>query len=81
MEGFTKKYWVHNLVYYEVYERIIDAIAREKQLKKWKKRWKTNLIEKKIQNGEIYMKKVLQFPFFPVIPCLTRNLSLKVTPL
>ena len=46
IEGFTKKYHLHNLVYYEVYEDAYSAIAREKQLKKWKRDWKIKLIEK-----------------------------------
>ncbi len=45
-EGFTKKYNVHMLVYYEVYPSINDAIKREKQLKKWNRAWKVELIEK-----------------------------------
>ncbi len=45
-DGFTKKYQVHNLVYYEISESIEQAIIREKQLKKWRRQWKINLIEK-----------------------------------
>jgi len=45
-EGFTKKYGVHRLVYYELHESPMDAILREKQIKKWKREWKLNLIEK-----------------------------------
>ena len=44
--GFTQKYDVHNLVYYEVTESIESALRREKQLKKWKREWKIRLIEK-----------------------------------
>ena len=44
-EGFSKKYGVQMLVYYEVYDDIRDAIAREKQLKRWKREWKLDLIE------------------------------------
>lgn len=44
--SFTAKYNVDKLVYYEVYQYIGDAIAREKQLKKWKRKWKIELIEK-----------------------------------
>jgi len=44
--GFTSKYAVNNLVYYERYSNIYDAIAREKRLKKWKRNWKIKLIEK-----------------------------------
>jgi putative endonuclease len=45
-EGFTKKYAVHRLVYFEIHDGMESAIMREKQLKKWKRQWKINLIEK-----------------------------------
>ena len=45
VEGFTKKYTVHDLVYYERHNDIYCAITREKQMKKWKRQWKINLIE------------------------------------
>ena len=45
IEGFTKKYNVKQLVYYEVTESIESAIVREKQLKKWNRAWKVRLIE------------------------------------
>jgi putative endonuclease len=48
--GFTKKYSVKMLVYYEVHESIESAILREKQLKKWNRVWKLRLIEQ--QNPE-----------------------------
>jgi len=43
---FVRKYGVHRLVYVESYERVEDAIRREKQLKKWNRDWKIQLIEK-----------------------------------
>jgi putative endonuclease len=46
VDGFTKKYGVHNLVYYEAVGSIDSAIAREKQLKKWNRAWKVRLVEK-----------------------------------
>ena len=46
-EGFTKRYQVHRLVYYERYDYIGDAIVRERQLKKWNRAWKIALIEKR----------------------------------
>ena len=46
IEGFTKKYNVHMLVYYERHDNINRAIRREKQIKKWNRQWKINLIEK-----------------------------------
>jgi putative endonuclease len=45
VEGFTKKYNVHTLVYYERYSDIVEAITREKQIKKWNRKWKLKLIE------------------------------------
>ena len=50
VEGFTKKYNVHRLVYFELHEDMLQAITREKQIKKWNRRWKIGLIEK--DNGE-----------------------------
>ena len=44
-EGFTKKYEVHLLVYYEVFSEPRQAITREKQLKWWRRKWKLELIE------------------------------------
>lgn len=45
VEGFTKRYGIHALVYYELHEDINVAIAREKALKYWKRKWKIRLIE------------------------------------
>ena len=44
-DGFSKKYWVKKLVYFEVHQDIEQAIIREKQLKKWNRDWKIRLIE------------------------------------
>ncbi len=49
-EGFTKRYSIKNLVYYETTNDIHEAILREKRLKKWNRAWKIELIEK--QNPE-----------------------------
>ena len=46
VEGFSKKYHVHLLVWYEVHNEIESAITREKQIKEWKRIWKLELIEK-----------------------------------
>jgi putative endonuclease len=43
--GFTKKYNVHHLVYYETHADVYEAITREKRIKKWKRQWKINLNE------------------------------------
>ena len=44
--GFTKKYSVHTLVYFEQHDNFDAALQREKQIKEWKRRWKLELIEK-----------------------------------
>ncbi|WP_286192708.1 GIY-YIG nuclease family protein [Stappia sp. BW2] len=46
IEGFSKTYGVTRLVHAETFDRIEDAILREKQLKKWRRSWKIDLIEK-----------------------------------
>ncbi len=45
-DGHTKKYGIHRLVYFEVAESMAAAIAREKQLKRYRRDWKRNLIER-----------------------------------
>lgn len=44
-EGFTKKYGVHTLVWYERHETMESAIQREKAIKEWRRAWKLELIE------------------------------------
>ncbi len=44
-EGFTARYNLTKLVYYECYSNIYDAIKREKQIKSWKRQWKNELVE------------------------------------
>jgi putative endonuclease len=44
-EGFTAKYHVKKLVYFEVHDTAVSAIIREKQIKKWRRAWKLELIE------------------------------------
>ena len=46
VKGFTERYHVHSLVWFEVHETMESAIAREKAIKKWKRAWKIKLIEK-----------------------------------
>ena len=46
VEGFTKQYGVHSLVWYEPHDTIESAIMREKAMKEWKRAWKLDLIEK-----------------------------------
>jgi putative endonuclease len=45
VEGFTKRYGVHRLVYFELHTDMLAAITREKQIKKWNRAWKIKLIE------------------------------------
>lgn len=45
-DGFTKRHGVTRLVHYELFETALDAIQREKSLKKWRRDWKINLIER-----------------------------------
>jgi putative endonuclease len=44
-EGFSKRYGVHLLVYFELHPDMLSAITREKQIKKWNRAWKIRLIE------------------------------------
>jgi putative endonuclease len=52
VDGFTKKYGVARLVYYEQFEDVEAAIHREKRLKKWKREWKIQLIERANPNWD-----------------------------
>ena len=56
VDGFTKKYAVHSLVWYELHETAEAAITREKQIKGWRREWKIHLIERNNQRGLICMK-------------------------
>ena len=47
VEGFTKRFGVHQLVYFEQHDEMTSAIQREKQIKKWNRAWKIRLIEEK----------------------------------
>lgn len=47
VKGFTSRYAVHRLVYFEHTQSIDAALTREKELKKWRRQWKVDLIEKK----------------------------------
>ncbi len=46
VEGFTKRYRIHHLVWYELHPTMEPAVRREKQIKEWKRVWKLALIEK-----------------------------------
>ena len=58
-ESFTQKYGVHILVYYEYTNDVNAAIVREKQMKKWNRQWKINLIEKENPNWDDLYESLL----------------------
>ncbi len=67
VEGFTKQYNVNKLVYYEQFQYVVDAITREKQLKKWNRKWKIELIEKNNPEWEdLYYRFVKAENGFPI---------------
>lgn len=59
VDGFTKKHDCKILVYYEIFGDVDEAIKREKQLKKWKRTWKIQLIEKENISWEDLYEKIL----------------------
>ena len=58
-EGFTEKYRVHKLVYWEQSDDVESAIQREKQLKRWNRQWKIALIEEQNSNWEDMYEQLL----------------------
>ena len=63
VEGFSKKYEIHHLVYFEVCEDVRTAIQREKNIKKWRRQWKIELIEKSNPDwNDLYFEIVDGFP-------------------
>ena len=64
--GFTRRYAVKHLVWYENHQRIEDAIQREKSLKRWVRKWKRALIEKtNPQWNDLYPEMLIEFGFAP----------------
>ena len=59
VEGFTEKYRVHKLVYWEQLDSVESAIQREKQLKRWNRQWKIALIEKQNSNWQDMYEQLL----------------------
>jgi putative endonuclease len=59
IEGFTKRYSVHRLVYYELHDEMVSAIRREKQIKKWQRDWKLELIEGENPDWDDLWEKIL----------------------
>ena len=60
VKGFTEKYAVDKLGYFEIYEDIEQAIEREKQIKKWNRNWKIKLIEKENPNWEDLYNEIIK---------------------
>jgi putative endonuclease len=59
--GFTSKHNIHMLVYFETHHHIVNAIKREKQIKKWHRAWKIQLIEKENPNwDDLFLKLTAQ---------------------
>ncbi len=63
--GFTSRYKVHRLVRFEMFERMEGAILREKQLKRWHRQWKINLIE---QDNPQWIDLGIGLGFEPLAP-------------
>lgn len=59
VEGFTEKYRVHKLVYWEQSDSVESALQREKQLKRWNRQWKIALIEKENSNWKDMYEQLL----------------------
>lgn len=59
VKGFSNTYNLDKLLYYEVFENIADAIAREKNLKNWEREWKLDLIKKMNSRFEDLYHKLL----------------------
>lgn len=59
IEGFSKKYSTHTLIYYEEFSDINTALGREKQLKKWERLWKLKLIESLNPNWDDLYEKII----------------------
>ena len=59
VEGFSKRFNVHQLVWYELHDTIENAVIREKRLKEWKRQWKLELIEKMNPNWQDLYEKII----------------------
>ena len=59
VEGFTKRYSVHRLVWYELHENMESAILKEKRIKEWKRAWKLQLIESDNPNWQDLYHNIL----------------------
>jgi putative endonuclease len=67
MKGFTQKYGVNKLVYYEQSESVESVIQREKQLKVWHRKWKIRLIEETNPEWNDLYDSIIQSGFQPTL--------------
>ncbi len=65
-EGFSKRYHVHDLVWYEAHQSAETALTREKQIKKWNRSWKLELIEERNPRWSDLYKDLINVPGFPL---------------
>ncbi|MFH0768171.1 MAG: GIY-YIG nuclease family protein [Chloroflexota bacterium] len=65
IKGFTEKYGVHKLVYYEQCENVESAIQREKRVKSWHRKWKIDLIEETNPEWKDLSNEILEPGFQP----------------
>ncbi|MEZ5690041.1 MAG: GIY-YIG nuclease family protein [Rickettsiales bacterium] len=68
VDGFTKKYQIKNLIYYETHESTESAILREKRIKKWNRSMKIDLIERQNPLWEDLYKSLFPDPLLDKIP-------------
>ena len=65
-DGFTKQFNLHSLVWYEMHKTFESAMTREKQIKKWNRKWKLDLIEKSNPDWKDLYGNVCEDPGFPL---------------
>ncbi len=65
-DGFTKKYDVHRLIWYEIHKTAETAITREKQIKKWNRKWKLELIEEGNPDWKDLYDELMNLSGFPL---------------
>ncbi|MDH5201767.1 MAG: GIY-YIG nuclease family protein [Nitrospirota bacterium] len=75
VKGFTQKYKVHCLAWYEIHESAESAIKKEKQIKKWKRAWKLKLIKKSNPRWDDLYERICEYPDVTISldSCLRRN--------
>jgi putative endonuclease len=72
-EGFTKKYFIKKLVYFEEYQYVNEAIHREKCIKRWKRGWKIKLIESMNPKWKDLFKEIGGYESIPYLEAYFKN--------